>query len=649
MTRTNPNLFSFLTQDLLLNILSRLASDSDVKSCRLVCKDFLRAESIHRHSLRVLRHEYLPGLLRVYRSLHRLDLSACPRADDRTLSLVFSDPTWARGLRTLVLSRACGLRSAGLEVVVRSCPCLEEVDVSHCRWFGDREAAALSFAGGLRVLKLVKCLGVTDVGLAKIAVGCGGLERLDLKWCLEISDLGIDLLSKKCRDLKFLDISYLKITNNSMGSIATLKKLESLCMVACPFVDDDGLGFLGNGSCSLQILDVSRCESMSFSGLISVIEGHPGLRQIGAGYISPEFAKPFLSKLRDLKSLNSISLDGFQGSYSILRFIDLNCPNLVVIGLSRCMGVTDEGIVELVSSCVSLRTLDLTCCHLLTDDALSAIADSCKQLKCLKLESCLLVSEKGFERIGTCCSLLQELDLTDCSINDSVLEFVSRCSELIELKLGLCQKISDQGLFHIGSNCKKLQELDLYRCTGISDNGLAAIASGCRKLRKLNLCYCAQITDKGLKHLSCLEELSDLELRLLVKVSSVGLTAIATGCKSLVELDIKRCYSIDDMALRALVQHARNLRQINISYCPVSDAGLYFLLANMRCLQDVKLVHLTRVSLEGFELALRSCWDRLKKLKICCGLKYLLSLELIQILQARGCRIRWIDKPLVLL
>lgn len=83
------------------------------------------------------------------------------------------------------------------------------------------------------------------------------------------------------------------------------------------------------------------------------------------------------------------------------------------------MGVTDEGIVELVSSCVSLRTLDLTCCHLLTDDALSAIADSCKQLKCLKLESCLLVSEKGFERIGTCCSLLQELDLTDCSINDS--------------------------------------------------------------------------------------------------------------------------------------------------------------------------------------------------------------------------------------
>lgn len=35
---------------------------------------------------------------------------------------------------------------------------------------------------------------------------------------------------------------------------------------------------------------------MSFSGLISVIEGHPGLRQIGAGYISP-VSKSFSMKI----------------------------------------------------------------------------------------------------------------------------------------------------------------------------------------------------------------------------------------------------------------------------------------------------------------------------------------------------------------
>jgi F-box/leucine-rich repeat protein 2/20 len=56
-----------------------------------------------------------------------------------------------------------------------------------------------------------KCLGVSDVGLAKIVVGCGRLVRLSLKWCMEISDLGVELLCKKCLELKFLDVSYLKV------------------------------------------------------------------------------------------------------------------------------------------------------------------------------------------------------------------------------------------------------------------------------------------------------------------------------------------------------------------------------------------------------------------------------------------------------
>ncbi|XP_077218584.1 uncharacterized protein LOC143852846 isoform X1 [Tasmannia lanceolata] len=359
-----------------------------------------------------------------------------------------------------------------------------------------------------------------------------------------------------------------------------------------------------------------------------------------------ELASPFVLKLKDLKFLKSIRLDGIRVSTSALQIIGLKCKNLVEIGLSRCTGVTDEGVSVLVSS--NLMTLDLTCCNMLTDNAILAIANSCKKLVCLRLESCSLITEEGFDRLGSCCPSLQELDLTDCNVNDAGLKCLSRCSELLDLKLGLCADITHKGLFHIGSNCKKLQQLDLYHCSGISDEGLAALARGCRKLKKLNLCYCIQISDQGLKHLSSLEELSDLELRRLVKITSNGVTAIAIGCKSLVELDIKRCYSIDDMGLWALAQYAKNLRQINISYCPVSDAGLRILVGNLKCLQDTKLVHLTRVSLEGFELTLRSCSDRLKKVKLLTSLKYLLSLELLQMLQARGCTLRWVDKPLVL-
>lgn len=94
---------------------------------------------------------------------------------------------------------------------MRSCVSLESVDVSYCCGFGDREAAALSCAVELRELCLDKCLNLSDVGLAQIAVGCEKLERLSVKWCFDLTDIGIELLSKKCGRLKYLDISYLKV------------------------------------------------------------------------------------------------------------------------------------------------------------------------------------------------------------------------------------------------------------------------------------------------------------------------------------------------------------------------------------------------------------------------------------------------------
>jgi F-box/leucine-rich repeat protein 2/20 len=79
----------------------------------------------------------------------------------------------------------------------------------------------------------------------------------------------------------------------------------------------------------------------------------------------------------------------------------------------------------------------------------------------------------------------------------------------------------------------------------------------------LNVRYCTQITDAGLKHLSALEELTHLEMRCLVRITGIGITSIAMGCISLIELDLKRCYSVDDSGLWALSRYSQNLRQVN--------------------------------------------------------------------------------------
>ncbi|KFK26555.1 hypothetical protein AALP_AA8G263800 [Arabis alpina] len=638
----SPSILSVLSEDLLVHVYGFLDPPCR-KTWRLISRDFFRVDSLTRTSIRVLRVEFLPLLLLKYPNLSSLDLSVCPKLDDDVvLRLAHDGAVSTSRLRSLNLSRATAIRARGLETLARICHALERVDVSHCFGFGDREAAALSAAAGLRDLRMDKCLSLSDVGLARIVLGCSKLNKVSLKWCMEISDLGIDLLCKKCKDLKSLDVSYLKITNDSIRSISLLPKLEVLDMVSCPLIDDAGLELLENASPSLQAIDVTRCDGVSFSSLISIVSGHPNIQHLRASHCVSEVSASVLQHIKALKHLKTICIDGARVSDSSLETLSSSCRSLTEVGMSRCVHVTDIGMMGLARYCLNLKTLNLACCGFVTDVAISAVAVSCRNLETLKLESCHKITEKGLQSLGSYSKLLQELDLTDCyGVNDRGLEYISNCSNLLRLKLGLCSHFSDKGLFHIGSKCFKLLELDLYRCTGFGDDGLAALPRGCKSLNRLIISYCSELTDTGVEQIRQLEHLSHLELRGLKKITGAGLSAIACGCKKLAYLDLKLCENIDDSGFWALAYFSRNLRQINLCNCSVSDTALCMLMSNLSRVQDVDLVHLSRVTVEGFEFALRACCNRLKKLKLLAPLRFLLSSELLETLHARGCRIRW--------
>lgn len=128
---------------------------------------------------------------------------------------------------------------------------------------------------------------------------------------------------------------------------------------------------------------------------------------------------PVRHQFKDLKNLKRLNIGGAQVSDFALKILGENCWSLPEIGLGKCRGVADTGIMQLVSRCVDLKVLDLTCCSDLTDLAILAVASSCRDLTCLKLECCNLLSETSLECLGSKCALLEEIDLTDCSgIND---------------------------------------------------------------------------------------------------------------------------------------------------------------------------------------------------------------------------------------
>ncbi|KAJ4704322.1 F-box/LRR-repeat protein 3 [Melia azedarach] len=634
------NVFDLLSEEIVFEILDCLSTNPvDRKSFSLVCKSFYIMESKHRKKLRPLRQEHLQAILTRYPNISHLDLSLCPRVTDNSLKAISRacDLT----LRSVDLSRSGAFSGSGLLSLTVNCKNLVEIDISNAVNLKDAGAAALAEAKNLEKLWMGRCKMVTDIGVGCIAVGCKKLRLISLKWCLGVGDLGVGLIAVKCKEIRSLDLSYLPITNKCLPSILKLQHLEDLILEGCFGIDDCSLAALKHGCKSLKALDISSCQHISHLGLSSLTSGTGGLQQLTLAYGSP-VTLAFADGLKKISTLQSIKLDGCAVTKAGLKAIGDWCVSLKELSLSKCSGVTDEGLSSVVTKHRDLMRLDITCCRKITDVSIAHITSSCTRLTSLRMESCSLVPREAFVLIGQRCHFLEELDLTDNEIDDEGLKSISRCSKLSVLKLGICLNITNEGLANIGMCCSKLIELDLYRSVGITDSGISAISYGCPDLQMINIAYLKDITDSSLISLSKCSSLNTFESRGCHLITSLGLAAIAVGCRQLTKLDIKWCHNINDVGMLPLAHFSQNLRQINLSYTSVTDVGLLSL-ASISCLQNMTILHLTGLTPGGLAAALLACGG-LTKVKLQASFKSLLPQTLSEHLEARGCVFQWREK-----
>ncbi|XWS53399.1 hypothetical protein CRYUN_Cryun11dG0154100 [Craigia yunnanensis] len=574
---SNP--FDILTEEIVWKILDHLDNDPSArKSFSHTCKTFYFIESRHRKTLKPLRTELLPRTLHRYPFVSHLDLSLCPRVDDNTLNVISS--TWKATLHSINLSRSRFFTNVGLSSLLVNCSGLVEVDLSNGTELTDLAASAIAEVKNLERLRLARCKLITDKGIGCIAVGCRKLRSLCSKWCLRVGDLGVELIALKCKEIKSLDLSFLPITEKCLKSVLQLQHLEDLVLEGCHGIDDDGLSTLkqsckslkGNVISSdsfseidtLQMLNLSNCqnvthieqlqqlilaygsaESPKLPKGISLLTLHLYFGSLLTYLMVMQVTADLAKCLHTFSKLQSIKLDGCMVTWSGIKAMANLHASVKELSFSKCLGVTDEDLSFLVQSHKELRKLDITCCRKITYTSIDSITNSCTFLTSLRMESCNLVLKEAFILIGERCSYLEELDATDTEIDDEGLKSVSRCLQLSILKLGICSNISDEGLANVGSCCSVLKELDLYRSMAISDAGIAAIADGCPALEMINIAYNDKITDYSLTSLSKCLMLKVLEIRGCLGVSSIGLSAIAVGCKQLTVLDIKKCFNIN--------------------------------------------------------------------------------------------------------
>ncbi|KAK4606805.1 hypothetical protein RGQ29_000871 [Quercus rubra] len=626
---SNP--FDLLTEEIIFAILDSLNDDAfSKKSFSLVCKSFYFIESRHRKTLRPLSSDLVLRTLKRYRFVSELDLSLCPRVDDAALTQIASSRS---SLRSINLSRSRLFTHNGLSSLVANCAGLVEIDLSNRAELTDMAAAAIAEAKNLERLSLLRCKMITDMGIGCVAVGCKKLRFINLKWCLRVSDLGVGLIAMKCKQIRAMDLSYVPITEKCLPPILELEHLEDLVLEGCPGIDDDGLATLKHGSKSLK--------NVSHVGLSSLTHGAEYLQHLFLAYslsVTADLAKC----LHNISRLQSIKLDGCSVTTSGIKAIGNWLASLKELSLSKCSGVTDECLSFLVQTHKELRKLDITCCSKITYASIDSITNSCTSLTSLRMESCSLVSKDAFVLIGQRCRFLEELDVTDDEIDNEGLKSISRCSKLLTLKLGICSNITDDGLTHVANGCSKLKELDLYRSSGITDEGITAIAHGCPALEMINIAYNDKITDTSLISLSKCMLLKALEIRGCHSVSSVGLSAIVMECRQLMVLDIKKCTNINDNGMIPVAQFSKNLKQINLSYCSVTDVGL-LALASIKRLQCMTILHLSGLTPNGLAAALLACRG-LTKVKLHTSFKPLLPQSLFEYMEARGCALHWRDK-----
>ncbi|KAF8402388.1 hypothetical protein HHK36_013343 [Tetracentron sinense] len=356
----SPTSIMHLPDDCLLVIFGWLESGTDRDSFGLTCHRWLQIQNLSRRSLQFqcsfsqpilsplsqsgpsINSFHLYRLLTRFQQLSSLSLSGCIELPDPGLTPL---QYFGSNLQTLYLDCCFGITDNGLALVAIGCPSLTSISLRRC--------------------------SITDIGLETLAESCSALRDVNLSFCSLISDCGIRALSQKCRQLQAVRISFCRdITGTGFKSCSqTLAYLEA---DSCKLEPEGILGVVSGGG----------LEYLNVSGLNWCIHGD-GLAGIGAGFA-------MTLQVLNLRMCRSVSDES-------IAAIAKGCPALQEWNLALCHGVRLSGWKAIGLSCRNLETLHVNRCRNLCDRGLEALRDGCKSLSVLYMYRCRQITPLAVE------------------------------------------------------------------------------------------------------------------------------------------------------------------------------------------------------------------------------------------------------------
>jgi hypothetical protein len=285
--------------------------------------------------------------------------------------------------------------------------------------------------------------------------------------CYKVRDDHVEQMARLCqRSLTYIDFSGTPtVTPRGMRWIAEFcPNVKTLIVRGCKRVGGANWDWMDklseNGT--LEYLDL-HCASANDIVVRKLAKSSPNLKRIDLGVMCTE-------------GVTDVGLQDLIEKCSKLEHVDLR----------GCKRVTNMAVSLLAQKCgQKLKTLVLHSCEL-GDEALRSIGQHCVILETLDVHRCIGITDEGILSLmtgeGNVNKTLKHLDLSNLNINDASLKFIkdSSPSKLTTLDLRSCKNITGPGLRELIKSCSKtLLKLDLNGCAGIGPIDVLAIAKCC--------------------------------------------------------------------------------------------------------------------------------------------------------------------------
>jgi hypothetical protein len=235
------------------------------------------------------------------------------------------------------------LTDIGLIKIVKSCPNLEELDLTNCQEIKDNGLIAVAES----------CPKLTNI----IINGCTKIKSFSIGTKIKSVSIGIEKLAEYCPNIKIIYNNNILLTNVRLEEL--IKNSANKIDLTDSLITDIGLEIYRQYN--------SNCTSIDLKGCVLIK---------GTGFSIGEKNWPNLNTI-NLSFCDSFIDDG-------LKAIANTCPNLTSLNLAYCKLITNIGLTDIFIKCNELNRVNLYGCNLTIN--LVDILKYCKKLKYIKIQ-----------------------------------------------------------------------------------------------------------------------------------------------------------------------------------------------------------------------------------------------------------------------